>query len=91
MSGIVPGSPLDRATEGYFCSPIGRASRGYWCYTSDIIDTPTAPKPVGGNANKPIKRFPHLDYLDEVIDNKEQQTREDEEILLILKLFLKCR
>lgn len=94
MSGVVIGSPLDRATRGYFCGPIGRATHGHFCFSADVID-----KPVSGGTNRPPGPFPYRDHFGE-LDSMDQlsklerikvQKREDEEILLIIKLFVKCQ
>ena len=76
-------NPLSIATEGYLKNkrlPITVATNGY-IYIDDTIVPPTPIK--SGSTNRPI-------YI-----NKEDimwlLKREDDEILTILKIFLKCK
>lgn len=91
MIGIIQGTPLSRAMGGYLYGPLGMATRGYWYYnTGDDVIVPPKPKPIGGGTNTYPSSFQYNDLL-KSMDVKRLQRVEDEEILLIIKLFLKCQ
>jgi hypothetical protein len=98
----VYGSPFDRATDGIFCGPIGRATIGYWCLAQDIVD-----KVVSGATNRGstgslpysgdkiwddyYKKLKDLENRDEIDEEELRILRENEEIVLILKMFIRCQ
>lgn len=97
---ITPGTPLDRIHRGIFCGPVGTSTLGYFCFLGDVVD-----ERVSGGTNRgstkslpfdsPWRRYEdNIKKLKEQEDLDENERRlriEDEEIILIFKMFLKCQ
>ena len=79
--------PLAIATEGYLCTskPLAIATNGYICTEVDVPIPPTvyAPSASGGviSKRKQLNIEGQFDY----------KKLDDEDILLIIKLFMQCQ
>lgn len=94
----VVGSPFDRANDGIFCAPIGRASIGYYCFLGDVVDEfvsgatnrgSTSSLPYSGDKFKKEMKQKVEDM--DLSDWEKQLLIEDEEVLWLLKMFMKCQ
>lgn len=91
-------SPLNMATEGYFCKgtkTLSIATAGYLCSDDsiDIITTKefTTKKNGGSGDKKPLKYKPVF-YESIYKETYEQEMmREDSEITTLIKIFLRCK
>lgn len=85
--------PLHVATGGYLCSPLSVASDGYLCLVTFTEDKILVKKKQGGVATS-VPRYSPVRYVDpteRVRLIREQILKEEEEIMIIIKAFLKCQ
>jgi hypothetical protein len=88
-------SPFHIATEGYLCSPLAVATDGYiaLCDIVFTTDKVIVTKKQGGAVTS-VPRYSPIRYVDPTERVKlirEQILREEEEIMIIIKTFLKCQ
>jgi len=85
-------SPFHIATKGYLCSTEAVATNGYIALCGQIVpETPDVPirKKQGG-----AERYSPVTYIDPQQVQRElneQILREEEEILIFIKAFVKCQ
>lgn len=85
--------PLNIATDGYLCNPLGIVSNGYLCLEEIQFVEDTVKKRKGSSSKKPLTLKQRLE-LNQKLKNEEliqAIKREDEELFLMIKLFLKCQ
>ena len=92
-------SPFHIATKGYLCGVEAIATDGYIALC-DFIPTPPAEKPdivkkkQGGGYGEGYTARRAVTYVDPTLVQKElneQILREEEEILIFIKAFVKCQ
>jgi hypothetical protein len=81
---------LDVATRGYLCSTLSIATRGYLCKEQTIIDY-LKEEIITGKKLESIVNHYRKDKInnEQLLHNK--LLEEDKEIMLIIKLFLRCQ
>lgn len=89
-------SPCHIATKGYLCSPLAVATGGYITNCLFTDDEIIIVKKQGGGWGKmgATPRYSPVRYVDPVERIRlirEQILREEEEIMIIIKTFLKCQ
>lgn len=85
------------ATDGYFCKPLAIATNGYISLCNVV--TPEIPvtipfKKLGGGTGKKRSKVIPIQYKDPAEYRRllnQQILREEKEILIIIKTFLKCQ
>ena len=89
-------SPLHIATEGYLCNPLAVATSGYISLCDLVIteDELIVIKKQGGGVMGVTPRYSPVRYVDpteRVRLIREQVLKEEEEIIIFIKAFLKCQ
>lgn len=89
-------SPFHISTKGYLCGVEAIATDGYIALcgviTPEVPDVPT--KKQGGGLGKGEGRYSPVTYIDPTVVQRElneQILKEEEEILIFIKAFVKCQ
>lgn len=88
---ITIGKPIDLATRGMLKSPLSKATRGHLDIIDDVVEEI---KRASGGTNVPPPALPYIDKFKDLTKKEIKEAllkEEDEEIMIIIKIFLECQ